>query len=325
MLPSKMRAMAARITSYPRYTGAAYASAPLATRKALANIRAPDHSRAPPHPPRPPVPPPPSGFTRTLHAAPAAYPREFAESTGSLERSSHPFRSSAPPATESKEERNARIASEKDVCVGRRLGANPRQSASSSEPAQWVVAERWRRDVPSRDGVTLVLTHACGLDKSVSWSEDSPEADRKQHWDPVVRSLLARDPKAPGGQYGSGDALSKPTNVVINDVWLLDDVQHGASVDVNAGRLGTSYSWVDIGRDIINLVENVLPSVKDDPQAPWQLQWEEAGKGTPPKVILVGHSYGGSGVVHAAHARPDLFHSVFLAEPMVCCRTMSVC
>lgn len=48
-----------------------------------------------------------------------------------------------------------------------------------------------------------------------------------QCWHPILRSLLA-DP-----------------NIPINEVWGLDAVNHGASVDLNAGRLGPGNLWRD--------------------------------------------------------------------------------
>lgn len=98
---------------------------------------------------------------------------------------------------------------------------------------------------------------------------------------------------------------------------MLDDTHHAASVDLNAGRLGPAHSWSDTARDVLNFVEHVLPAVQaEEAPAPWELQWEKDGR-TAPQVVGIGHSYGASGLVQAANARPDLFSSLFLVEPMV--------
>lgn len=104
--------------------------------------------------------------------------------------------------------------------------------------------------------------------------------------------------------------------MVINDIFFLDDVNHGVSIDLNAGNLAAPHTWVDTGRDIVNFVENVLPAVPAGP-APQQLEWIDKGKRPSGQVVGIGHSYGGCGLVHAAHSRPDLFSSIFLVEPMV--------
>lgn len=100
---------------------------------------------------------------------------------------------------------------------------------------------------------------------------------------------------------------------------MLDDTHHGASVDLNAGRLGPAHSWSDTARDVVNFVEHVLPAVQAaEGEAPWQLAWhDKTGGRTAPQVVGVGHSYGASALVQAANARPELFSSLFLIEPMV--------
>jgi hypothetical protein len=145
-----------------------------------------------------------------------------------------------------------------------------------------------------------------------------------QHWQPVLRDLLVRDPATPGQKFGSCGSLP-PTHVVIDDIWMIDDNNHNASVDLNAGRLGGVQAWCDDSRDFMNFVAHVLPGIKREEtaeakasaSAPWHLKWTPSGEGVDTKVIGLGHSFGGNGLVQAAHARPDLFHALFLIDPMV--------
>lgn len=126
-------------------------------------------------------------------------------------------------------------------------------------------------------------------------------------------------------QFGTGTPLEDAKPVVIDDIWFLDDPHHHSSLDLNAGRLGAVHSWTDTGREVINFVEHVLPAVLEAeqaekeaqvPETPWGLSWAPSRTTRPTPVIGVGHSYGGNGVVQAAHARPDLFAGIFLVEPM---------
>ncbi|BEI81548.1 hypothetical protein CcaverHIS002_0207080 [Cutaneotrichosporon cavernicola] len=296
------------ITSYPRYVGASQAFSPLVPHRNLLPLRQhPASSPAPPeHPPRPPLPPTPPAFERSLHASPAAWPKTLAEGSGKLSRDDHPFRYKPVTAKESKEERNMRIADEKDACMRLRLAADHwslEEGMAGGQDGQWLAAERWRRRDRIPGGLTLVLTHANGL--------------QKEHWIPMMADLLAREPGTAGSEFGTGAAL-KGTNVAVNDVWMLDDTHHAASVDLNAGRLGPAHSWSDTARDVINFIEHVLPAVQAaEGEAPWQLAWNDKTAGrTAPQVVGIGHSYGASALVQAANSRPELFSSLFLVEPM---------
>jgi alpha-beta hydrolase superfamily lysophospholipase len=98
---------------------------------------------------------------------------------------------------------------------------------------------------------------------------------------------------------------------VINDVWFLDDVHHGASVDLNAGKLARTYAWADCARDTLNFVKHVLPTATDG----YQMQWTDGA--TPAPVVGVGHSIGGNAMVQACRAAPGCFSALLLLEPMV--------
>ncbi|TXT15861.1 hypothetical protein VHUM_00364 [Vanrija humicola] len=237
---------------------------------------------APAQPPRPDLPPPPAGFTRTYHATPAAYPKELKQATGTSSRLPSPFRKTELGENATKEERGKRMTDETLDLIRQRTEATEwslDEAKAAAPPGLWLAAERWRRDKPT-GGVTLVCTHANGLHKEV-------------------------------GSY----AVCSAGNVTIDEIWLLDDTNHGASLDLNAGKLGPAQSWIDDSRDVLNFVQHVLPRVTDD--AEWHLRWGAAtASGRPRAVIGMGHSFGGNALVQAAHARPDLFAGLFLVDPM---------
>lgn len=141
----------------------------------------------------------------------------------------------------------------------------------------------------------------------------------------MQRLLAAR---APGtvGAFGTGAPLPATATAAaaaeaeVNDVWLVDDTHHGASVDLNAGRLSARVTWDDGARNLLNLVRHVVPFADG---AGWQLGWHAAPSDTPGdtpgdtrRVVGVGHSIGGNGVVLAACADPGAFAAVLLVEPM---------
>lgn len=236
-------------------------------------------------------------------------------------------------AEETKEERNARVAAERDACIAVRRAARfwPLEEAlATPHPPLWVSAERWAPDAapasaasaaaaptspPGEPRATLVFTHALGL--------------TKEHWRPVLRHLL---PLLAGseasGEFGTGRALSSPAPApAIDDLWLLEDTNHGASVDLNAGALGPAVVWDDSARELLNFVEHVLPAVPRREGADFALPYareagaagaaDGAGGGEGKRrVIGVGHSYGANALVQAAHAWPGAFDALLLIEPM---------
>lgn len=132
----------------------------------------------------------------------------------------------------------------------------------------------------------------------------------------MIRDLLGKT--APAEQYGTGTPL-EDVSIRIDDVWFLDDATHGLSMDLNAGLIGPCETWDDTGRDILNFVQHVLPSIKAAEEhgndAPWQLWWGDAAP--PVKVIGFGSSFGGVGHIAAAATRPDLFDGLFLVDPLI--------
>jgi hypothetical protein len=225
-----------------------------------------------------------------------------------LNRFSHPYSAHGPPPTD-KKERAARLDVEKITC-----GEMPKKAheweideasrdVSPSHP-QWVAVERWRRESPVEGGITLLVMHANGMPK--------------EDYHPALRRYLASPSQSVA--FGSGTPLPSGTpDVVVNDIFLLEDTLHGVSQDLNAGHLPPVYAWADLARDILNFVVHVLPSMEDN--APWQLDWKQSTveEGKNRTIIGIGHSLGGNALVHASFTRPDLFQGLFLIDPMVSC------
>ncbi|GMK55943.1 hypothetical protein CspeluHIS016_0209990 [Cutaneotrichosporon spelunceum] len=293
-----------RPNRFPVNRGAShYPPSPVAQAHFLPPAPHPNNS-APPAPERPALPPLPAGWTRTFHAVPAAYPRQLREGTGKLSRSSDPFGNTRPIPGESKAARKRRIEAAVGAAVLARLDAdewNLEEALRAAPEGLFLSVERWTRDTPV-GGHTLVCTH--------------PNGTQKEHWHPTLHRILASD--APPRAFGTGNPLP-PTPVLVDDIWLLDHYNHGASVDLNQGRLGCADVWDEVGRDILNFIVGVLPSAKLSPakELPWQLLWRPEGSAPAVKVMGMGGSYGGTGHVMAAHARPDVYHGIFLADTLI--------
>lgn len=157
------------IAHYACFRKPSAAPSPVVPRVPLLPLLRPPKATAPSHPPRPELAPPPEGFTRTVHAAPAAWPKQLRDSNGKCSRNSTPF-GPVPSGEESKEARSARIDTERVTCIKRRFAAKEwdiNEAKESTQPAQWLSSERWRRNKPVSGGVTLVFSHANGLQKEV--------------------------------------------------------------------------------------------------------------------------------------------------------------
>lgn len=125
---------------------------------------APPPTSLPRLPSRLSLPPLPPGWSRTTHIVPAAYPRQFAESSGTLVRESKPYQLEPPKQDETREERLARNEGEARECLRGRYDAT---RAQGDEEGLYMAAERWVRDGSKGEGVMLVVTHANGFTKEV--------------------------------------------------------------------------------------------------------------------------------------------------------------
>jgi pimeloyl-ACP methyl ester carboxylesterase len=147
----------------------------------------------------------------------------------------------------------------------------------------------------------------------------------------VLRRIIAAEAGEPDYVFGTDRPLPA-TPIVLDDIWMFDDANHGASVDLNAGLLGPGQIWDDTARDLLNFIVHVLPGAKEDEKIasacfpwhlPWQLPWRPDGAYPPVKVIGFGASFGGMAQVRAAAAAPDRYAGIFLADPMLPPRTRS--
>lgn len=138
----------------------------------------------------------------------------------------------------------------------------------------------------------------------------------------LTTTTLAKD------TFGTSDLPGILTSSRIDEIWFLDDYHHGQSIDLNKGLIGPVHSWLDGGRDVGNFIKHILPDERDIGET---LPWRQ-NEGRARKVIGLGHSVGGNAMyvcpiftsikltyrVRAAQLYPDLFHAIFLVEPMVC-------
>lgn len=133
-----------------------------------------------------------------------------------------------------------------------------------------------------------------------------------------MHELLALEGQSKGYVYGTKSRTRNDGLVVIDDIWLFDDCTHGTSIDLNRGLIGPAQTWEDTGRDILNFILHILPGVRLARSEPlgWQLRWHPEGFAPLVPVIGMGGSFGGTGQICAAHARPDLFDAIFLVDPM---------
>jgi hypothetical protein len=136
----------------------------------------PPEAAPPTFPVRPPLPVPP-GYQRTQHVLPASDYRRYETSYGTLSRESRPFEDTPSRSNASKEERQEHV-----VRGLQKMWDMVRSAKKAVEPPEtcfWVSLERWVRKERSQakgkgkeepQGVTLVVTHANGMNKEVSVS-----------------------------------------------------------------------------------------------------------------------------------------------------------
>jgi hypothetical protein len=156
-------------------------------------------------------------YELTTHIFPAAYPRSYP----AIELPALPSGDATP------EERKAGIAKVSAELLRWRLKYVQGELADEpkDERLLWTCANRYRRR-SARKGITLVLCHANGFTKEVRmrpylWIIDQADSCF-QSWEPVIDHVIS---------------TSSP-NLVIEEVWCLESVQHGDSALLNDGRIG---------------------------------------------------------------------------------------
>jgi hypothetical protein len=155
--------------SYPKWKGPSQCPTPVVANPAIPRpLRPPPITKCPNTlPPRPSTPSP-QGFSVSRHIIPAACPRTYRESTGTLERGSHPYTKARREQGESKEERGKRNLGEARECVRARFNATPTGEDEQSGSGLWIAGERWIREEGREEGgLTLVLSAANGFTKEV--------------------------------------------------------------------------------------------------------------------------------------------------------------
>lgn len=127
------------------------------------------------------------------------------------------------------------------------------------------------------------------------------------------------EPSTPtSGTQNVQASVPVPVPVQIDEIWLFDDIHHGASLDLNAGRIGPVHGWSDGGRDVVNFLAHVWKGgggtgdVYPEQALDWREQRKqpkvEATKTERPrsrrrKVIGVGHSFGGNALYVSSFPR----------------------
>jgi hypothetical protein len=156
-------------TSYPKWKGPSQCPTPVVAKPAIPRrLRPPPITKCPNTlPPRPHTSSP-RGFNVSRHIIPAAFPRTYRESIGTLERRSHPYTKSPREQGESKEERGKRNLGEARECVRARFNAIPTGEDEHGGSGLWIAGERWiRQGGREEGGLTLVLSAANGFTKEV--------------------------------------------------------------------------------------------------------------------------------------------------------------
>jgi hypothetical protein len=159
-------------TSYAKWKGPSQCPTPVVPKPAIARpLRPPPASKCPNTLPTRAPTPSPQGFKSSRHIIPAAFPRTYRESTGTLKRGSHPFTKSPREQGESKEERGKRNLGEARECIMARFNATPTKEDEQTGSGLWIAGERWIREGGRQEGgLTLVLSAANGFTKEVRLS-----------------------------------------------------------------------------------------------------------------------------------------------------------
>ncbi|KAI0772814.1 hypothetical protein BD413DRAFT_473512 [Trametes elegans] len=162
-------------------------------------------------------------------------------------------------------------------------------------------AESPRTSGPRRRSVTLFCAHGTGFPKEI--------------WEPTLYHLV------------HDHDTSVNTNCSIDEIWSWEAVNHGDAALVNRDSLGGLYDARDNSRDILHFLLYYLPQVpRTAGPLPTHLprlsqgraaSRREHGFGPGMDIVFIGHSFGGSTILPAAHACTKLFKTIILIEPIV--------
>ncbi|KAK4499832.1 hypothetical protein PRZ48_008018 [Zasmidium cellare] len=126
------------------------------------------------------------------------------------------------------------------------------------------------------EGVTIIAAGGNGFPKV---SKDPEEEMYEPLWDDILNSLRMK-------------------GVTIRSIWTADMANQGRSSELNEGRIGTDYSWMDHSRDLLALVNHFRESIK-------------------PPVIGIGHSIGANALINLSLFHTRLFTDLILYEPIL--------
>ncbi|KAF9530598.1 hypothetical protein CPB83DRAFT_850607 [Crepidotus variabilis] len=173
-------------------------------------------------------------------------------------------------------------------------------SGSEGYPqALWNCVNRYTRNNsngsgPSTQRITLFFAHANGFTKEI--------------WEPML-----------------GYLLSSKSSQIIDEVWTWEAVQHGDAGLLNADFRSGSFDTTDNSRDIVNFLCNFLPEKATTEALPLHLARvsetkaaERAQRGFMGRtLVVIGHSFGATSLIHAASLFPKLFTSLVLLDPIL--------
>jgi pimeloyl-ACP methyl ester carboxylesterase len=182
-----------------------------------------------------------------------------------------------------------------DVKETQEQGRDPRPS---NKEVLWTVANRVYNtsSVKGSQGLTLVMIHGVG--------------NHKESWEPTLKMVLS----------GLPESSCAPQ---VDEVWMLDAVQHGDSAFLNEETLGDTFDCADYSRDVMNFILAYLPRdfQRDLPTnlrrvSNYEIAQRKQTGVKSRNLVAIGHSVGASAFVHPATLHPKLFSSLILVEPI---------
>jgi len=167
----------------------------------------------------------------------------------------------------------------------------------------WNVVNRYTRKAFTgadaiRKKVTLLLAHANGLPKET--------------WEPFLVQLCRK--------------LEVCDDVVVDEAWTIEAVQHGDSGLINEETLGVLFDWSEHARDILSFLLNYMPDRSSSmpsipvhlPRVPEDICHRRSKFGFSDRtVVSIGHSFGGCTSSLAAVNVPILFSGLILVDPII--------
>ncbi|KAI6137845.1 Alpha/beta hydrolase family-domain-containing protein [Pisolithus tinctorius] len=230
-----------------------------------------------------------AAYTLSTHIIPAVSPRLVPD----VPVPKVPTHNNSMPASERRKQATTIIREliERQMCF-----AQGKLTGDRSQKPLWNCVNRYVR-VHRHDtlgtGLTLFLVPATGLPKEI--------------WETMLRSLL------------------DSTSGLVDEVWSWEAVNHGDSALVNAESLSGIFDWHDDARDIANFLLNYLPEKATPVSLPTCLARVPEATSDARKelgyhcrrLVVVGHSFGGTSLTLAALNFPKLFSSLILVDPII--------